>query len=365
MSEWYHGPLNKNIATQTLELLGKALLCNDQNATFFFMKVADSKSQQLHIKIANQIFNISKLLKTANLQHISLNNDDGDTYSRKYSAPYNMPSDNIDNLNKGEISAITDYTGSQYYDTNNLLYGKLSNNDIQSLGYDIQNRAKKAFLHCLMLSSALNKIHSTSKSTESYRGENGVSIEELQERLSKANKKNNLHMSPAFTSFTDKKYISDGFATKSKIILKNTVGKSIEKYSHYPGESEFLVQPGFLSFEKVKTNQEGQYVFYATPVNPLLDDVRSSQEIEKEKSQFENLEQWLANNSTAKCEITDFNKKVLKEIRDKRKQEQSWFDFLNPALLFSSLSAKSCAQEHQNTTSYGSQSLYKANTSMC
>lgn len=287
MSKLFHGPLNKSMYTQQLELLTKCLLRADNNIKFKFKDVKD-KSVLYAIFDNNLTINVSLLMSKADFSHIYLSAEDSTKYMQimGHSNSRQRAQNNRNPLTNAEKEAIKRYTGIHSTDVNDLLY----HNKMNWFGNIFFDSPRKRILHSVMLASALNKIQPKKgrQGFRLYRGEGYLSHAEIEARKKLVEKKK-VSAQLAFYSTSSSKDVASRFGRNNKLIITNALRKSIKGYSLFKSEREHIQLPGFLQWTKYKF-KNGIHKFYAKIVEPVTKKYNcpSDQEIK----QFEDMKVW-------------------------------------------------------------------------
>jgi hypothetical protein len=231
-------------------------------------------------------FNISNLLKKADLNHIELKKDQMKKYEQytsengpsvrkpeksNFAIGYPTkayfksrdPNGTLDNLKYAEKIAINIYTSSFYGPMNALLRGVVSpiNDDPTQ-----EQQVKEALIHSIMSASGLNKI-SNVQIPGSLRGESIFSQEVLQKRILMVNEGQGSGVTLE-QGFISSSMGSTPFGGGSKILFTGLVGKSVAAISVYPHEREYLIPPTQVLWKRHKKVGDTHY-FHAMPVSTI------------------------------------------------------------------------------------------------
>ncbi len=268
-----YGPLNKSIFTQELELVTKLIL-NKPDAVKLKIKENIDQKSHVHATIGNVELNLSNLFKKANFSHIEFNKTDSNLYLKQinqhfnnyeiqhYFAPHEIHNNK---LTTAEIMAIQGYTGSDYYNINNLLYDKAS-----QFSYLGQSGLKNVVLETMMLASGLNKIHPiTEVDLPSYRGEK-TPYHEILERIDVIDNGGGIIPTKAFNSTSLDPDVAKAFSVSSIIHFDGLYGKNVVDFSHFVGEQELLLPPSQIYWESYEIVND-TYIFHAKVVEPFVE----------------------------------------------------------------------------------------------
>ncbi|MBS0287471.1 MAG: hypothetical protein JSR17_09250 [Proteobacteria bacterium] len=268
MVDLVYGPLNKNLFTQMVELVTKCLIYAPNEVKLFSKQENkfDATPSDLHAKVGNIEVNLTSLLSKANMSHVQFNETDSNALLQNLNNIYYhpvYPHEQGCPITQAEQNAVTNYTGSGYWSINNFLY-----NGAKCPSY-FQD-AKDVFLNTVFLSSALNKITPDCCHFETYRGEHSTPFEEILERISLVEQGGGITDQVAFQSTSSSKWVSEGFKGNCMIIFEDAYGKSVQSYSCFPGEQEYLLSPGKILWTSYEY-KDGCHTFHAQVVNPLVE----------------------------------------------------------------------------------------------
>lgn len=283
------GPLNKSFFTQELEWITRYSLRHPTKCIFSIAK------NNLYIYIEDTYINLSKLIKDAELGHISLDENDSALFpnlevllekksiSELIHQP--LPEDYLlsgEILTKAEKWVIHHYSDSAFTEINSVLY-ETPDEKIQKES-DILN----VFLNIVFLASGLNKIkpdwtkdpESTQLALKSFRGETHVTHEELTQRIEKLENNNIgiIQKQSGFTSTSSEKDVALDFeGSLSQIEYEEIYGKNIQPLARYSHEKEYLQLPCRIHFHQMNRNDK-MIEFQAKVVTPLYTQYRSTQQ---------------------------------------------------------------------------------------
>ncbi len=284
------GPLIKSKATENLfELFEHIMQGHEIHVDTGYDPKSDSLNYIVNVERENKIeqFNLTYLLKYANLNHIEIPNEYHEHYIKNYVNKFcfiansifrSFPSDDYFNERDSENSfssltyaeklAINIYTGNAYISMNALLRGKMIKDD---------QLVVPALVHCIMAISGLNKVRDT-KIEGAFRVEKSTLFpkEILEQRKTKAKleKTKSLTMESGFISTSvvpldEKLTISE--AGDIFTFFYNISGKHIAPLVQFPHyESEYLIPPTQISWEFCE-EIDGKLYFIATSVSTLTD----------------------------------------------------------------------------------------------
>ncbi|MDX1837250.1 hypothetical protein DIZ81_06650 [Legionella taurinensis] len=293
-----YGPLNKNDATLQFEQLVKAFLATQvtPDAPPVTFKVENDK---LMASFQGQDYNVSDLIKQANMNHLLFDEQDAANYmvllqspqchyppSLKHSsnpipsmADYEAQEkqgkhpDALQGLNWAEKSAINIYSGGFYVVCNKVLRGDLSrieNHDSQQIGEILVTAA--------MGCAGLNKI-SESSPRFTFRVEENFSEEFTKKRIEAVERGGDVTVemgffSTAFAPSDDEMFnamntelFNAGGGTG--IVLSDLRGKYIAGIASKPDEFEYLVPPTQMQWVGHYQTENGSHFFHARPVQTL------------------------------------------------------------------------------------------------
>lgn len=342
-----NSPLNKNYQTQALELIVKMMLhCPAQCESS--IKSIDGQLSYI-VKINDKDINVSQLIRQANLNHLSLDEKDGQSYFQS-KAPL-MASEKVDisydnspkymPLSHGEQLAIKDFTLSSN-DINNFLYQNLIGfSDKSSQTVDL------IFLSTMMMASGINKIEPDTIQPILYRGDSYISEEAIKAYINDIGDETAFTIDYGFKSMSNSDFVSASFAEGIFIIYDNVYAKDISGLSVHPLESEFVLNCSNMqwishdilneplsfiktledpetaeTFEVNVTLESGTHVFHANAVNPLI--YTSSNDYELAKSQFKEIFDVAQNSGINTDFITTFNMNIIDDINAEFATKQTY-----------------------------------------
>ncbi len=280
MADLLHGPLNKSLYTQTLELVTKILLYSKGEMDFYYKKTGSvwnlQGTNELHVVIGDIDVNLTLLFSKANFSHIHMDQSDSEKFTNKTGIIYNTFLPQIYNyvaqhggLTEAEKRAVNYYTGSGYLAINDMLYKK-------SLTFSNNTTLRENVLKAVMLGSGLNRILPSPEDhkVKTYRGEKHTPQHEIQERIKLVNQGGGFTEQPAFMSTSSSINVSKGFILghgtgKCMIHFDSIYGVSVEKASASNFEHEYLILPGQIYWKKYEFI-DGVHTFHAEAVRPLI-----------------------------------------------------------------------------------------------
>lgn len=271
MSAHLFGPINKSLFTQEIELITKLTLQKPELITMHIKQPSVDHAGGLYATINSKDYNLSTLMKRANFSHILLNEQDSNNYlvHREHGFPYIfnpvLYRASFANLTMAEKLVVVNYTASSY-ELNHFLYNHTS---LQKSSIDANpDTFKKVFLDAMLLASALNKMALPNEApSKLYRGEGGVNEIKIQARLDAVNNGNNITEELGFMSTSNDFDIArifsyNGEGKKKLIIFNNAPAKDVSALSLFPSESEYILLPSEIEWEKVEES-DTQITFYA------------------------------------------------------------------------------------------------------
>lgn len=267
------GPLPKSIYTYQLEDLTRKLMSNiDYNI--------NDTSQGVCISFKDgSVYNFDKILKLANLSHLSFTSDDFNLYrnyhdklSKRHSLLQKSNLPNLQrayaDLDESEMHAINIYTQDYYTDINALLRGQ----------YQFNQKDKRSIsdviIHAVMCGSALSRIPDEKIET-CYRGE-VIYDKALHDKRINSSKTGQVTALSGFVSTSTNYDLASEFM---KTLLKkksdkgaffefsNLIGKNIHGLSIYK-ENEFLIPPTQIQITDFQQDGNNTY-FKAQTVRDL------------------------------------------------------------------------------------------------
>ena len=284
------GPLNKNLSTYKYEelmrnmLSGKEFEAKSENGQVIITFGKDNDKTE---------YNLTEILKYANLNHVSLSDADTKAYLELISSdnvkfgPHRPNVENpqvplavkgqeniknldaefiakdpsLNNLNQAERMAINIYSTGFYKNANAMLRGGNVN---------VQDKAQLKELICTtaVAISGLNKIDSEIP-VNTFRGEKNLPQAVLKSRIEAA-EKGGVTIETGFISSSDQKPDA-AFAFKDNvndvnigIEFHDLKGKNIKPLSAFPNEREFLIPPTQVQWQHHAT-VKGGHLFSARP----------------------------------------------------------------------------------------------------
>ncbi|RUR20666.1 hypothetical protein ELY21_00855 [Legionella sp. km535] len=292
-----YGPLNKNPYTYAFEHLISAFLDyqlgnNKEPVTF------EIKDEILYARYQNEIFDMSEIIRFANMNHVTLRKEDAAHYEKFINSGLAMelprlpdldgiPTDNdykerekasskpkaLEQLNWSEKSAINIYSGGFYALCNSLLRGsteKVSSLDSRQLG--------ETLCHIAFVSSGLNQISETHP-VHTFRVEDKFSEEYIEERIKAVEQGGLVTQEMGFISTSHEKIESEFMRAMTEeginsgvitgIVYSNVIGKYISSISKKPEEFEYLIPPTQMQWTGYDKNPNGGCIFHAQPVSTL------------------------------------------------------------------------------------------------
>ncbi len=280
MADLHHGPLNKSLYTQQLELVVKLMLYSQNKITFQY-KNHNEGPQDLHANLDGIDVNLSRLFSKANFYHLELAPRDSEIFIDNmgiYDAllqlfhgkmPYFNYHREAPALTEAEKLAILDYSGFRYAAINDLLYKKRG--ELLNFG----DSTKHNIIKTILISSGLNKILPKAEhhQVKSYRGERHTPKAEIDKRIQLVKQGGGCTEQPAFMSTSTLQSVANGFKGNGNclIIFDSVYGKSIERLSEFSSEKEYLLPPGQI-YWKTYELKNGSHVFHADAVAPLIHD---------------------------------------------------------------------------------------------
>jgi hypothetical protein len=274
-SEMKFGPSNKNLSTQSLELLVKIILKDPASVTFHV------DQNKIYANLDGQTIDFSTMLYKADLSHLKLS-------SKDVNSDFFPISDNVKNLSNDEkynkketsrnlsneeLEAIFQYTLAGdipgcYTKVNDILYGKIEEDvDPEEL--------KKTITSLCYLTSGLNKLlpgYIKKENEKTYRGEAYTQASEVSRRKYMVDNpsKGNISTKPAFQSTSTDKAIGRKFTGESMLVFDENHGKQL-KATRYKEEKEYLLMPTKMLWKsyKIKKNKETGKKFVQFSVQPI------------------------------------------------------------------------------------------------
>ncbi|KTD44826.1 ADP-ribosyltransferase [Legionella quateirensis] len=292
-----YGPLNKNPYTYAFEHLVSAFLAhqagNSKDPVTF-----EVKDEILYATYQNEIFDMSEILRFANMNHLSLSKETAAHYEKFITSGLSMekpglpdlegiPTNNdyiereksstkpdaVNHLNWSEKSAINIYSGGFYVPCNSLLRGStgpISSFDSRQLGETLS--------HIAFVSSGLNQISETLP-LHTFRSEEKFSEDYIDERIKAVENGGQVTQEMAFISTSHDKVDSEFMRAMTQegidigvmtgIVYSNVVGKYISSISKKPDELEYLIPPTQMQWIGYDKNPNGGCIFHAQPVSSL------------------------------------------------------------------------------------------------
>lgn len=279
LSKLQHGPSNKNLSTQMLESIAKAIIHNPTEVTLFITEI--NNNDCLMAKIEDKTINVSILLTTGNLNHFKLDENDSRVWFDHNSAlkPCNtkIPDSKVlEPLTEAENLAIKSWT---WQHSCNNINGMLYNNLRQIPKKDLVN----TFMTIAFMSSGLNKIvPETEQIKPTYRGDGKAPAEAIKKRMELIDNGINITAHSGFVSTSSRRdkarrFQNDDKKPKDKnvmIVFDCPYGKSIDDFNWY-SENEYLLSPGQILWSKYEEesnekNHKSTIVFHGLPIDPLL-----------------------------------------------------------------------------------------------
>tara|TARA_R110002110_G_C13458087_1_gene717854 strand:- start:520 stop:2529 length:2010 start_codon:yes stop_codon:yes gene_type:complete len=329
-----YGPLNKNIHTQSLELIGKIML----HCGSLFTTAIENINAELSYTVSfnNQTINVSELIRNANLNHIAHNPVDGELYFER-KLPHINTSDidtsyqndpKYSSLSHGEQLAIKDFTyGSD--EVNQFLYG-----DFMGMSGANTEMFDMAFLTTLMVASGLNKILPDIEQPTVYRGESYTSNNTIASYVNVIGNDSDFTQEFGFKSTSINEFVASSFATNLYIIIDNHNAKDIIGLSQHPLEEEYVINVEkfqWTSYEILEddynlimtlvnpdTNESmqfenslsvGTHILNANVINPLIE--KTDEYNDNQLTQFIELYELALVNSLDIDFISNYNKKII------------------------------------------------------
>lgn len=306
------GPLNKSLFTQEFELAIKTILKDPSAVSLKY------EENDLHFKLHDIDINLSSLLKKVNFSHLELSAEDSTQYFNAERNP--EPPLEYNDLTPAEIKAIRGYTGSDYYDMNNLLHQK-------TLTHASSEELSSILLKTAFLGSGLNKLpeeHHMIRA-KTYRGD-GPTEEGIQERIELIKNGEGLSDTPAFFSTSLDIEVAQDFARSAIIYFESAYGKDVSELSQFSSEREFLLEPCTLLWTQ-HAMQDEMHVFHARKVVPLIEgkDDPSHQDIET----LSKLYHWANTHGVKTDSMTPHLKSVLSS-HEKEMGKDNYLDAIRP-----------------------------------
>ncbi|KTD25555.1 MULTISPECIES: hypothetical protein [Legionella] len=292
-----YGPLIKNDATIQFEKLIKAVLATQTNPSAPPVDF-EVENDKLFATFDKQKYDVSELIKNANMNHLQFNDKDADSYmallkSDKCQYPPALKGSSsiptmadyeeqekkgkhpeaLKELNLAEKSAINIYTGGFYGVCNKVLRGNVSGLtgcSSQEIGEILATSA--------MGCAGLNKV-SESEPHQTFRIEENFDPDFTQKRIDAVNSGGEItqemgFFSTAFAPSDDKdtnemytELLNSGGGTG--VLLSDLRGKYVASIARKPDEFEYLVPPTQMQWIGHYETANGSHFFHAKPVQTL------------------------------------------------------------------------------------------------
>jgi len=266
-----YGPLPKNVYSKQLEKLIKKILHHPDQISI----ESDPQNDQLHIYTGEFHYNLTEILKYADLSHLEFSDDDYAEYKDQINnalAPelkilfppdvqnsdgdisvellkQNYPESSLSQLHPGALTAINIYTGNMYAPINHLLRtGTIS---------PAVNLPLQTLLTAAIAGAALAKVNEF-ETVPTYRC---LIPSEYATKKVAESKQGLIEQSRGFTSTSAQMPAEHFFSASYHYIYNEVRGLYVAPVSQVIGEREVLLPPGQFQWSHVHADSKGRNIF--------------------------------------------------------------------------------------------------------